>query len=88
MTTAKQGSSGLKIFVLVFFAVLLAIIVAGFVLKWYFFPAQFKPVNLSAKEESVLQQKLKVLGYQVESDRPEQAALEPEAYSEAGASNL
>ena len=65
-------------------------------LKTYVFAREFKPVELSVKEEQVLEEKLRALGYDVDVKRPEpgrdQAAdiddggfLKPERYSEQGA---
>lgn len=83
------------------FIVLVAILVTAGVSYWvittYIFPSEFRPVQLSDKEEQVLEQKLERLeglqtrrtrGYakaQQERVQRESEYLEPEAYSEAGA---
>ena len=83
------------------FIVLVTILATGALSYWvittYLFPSEFKPVQLSQKEEQVLEQKLERLdGLQTRQTRGyakaqrEQAAtdagrLQPEAYSEEGA---
>jgi len=65
-------------------------------LKAYVFAREFKPVELSVKEEQVLEEKLRALGYDVgvrqpggEVDQPgdtdARGCLKPERYSEEGA---
>ena len=73
-------------------AVLLTAGAAYWVFKVYLFPSEFTPVTLSAKEERTLEAKLERLE-SLESGRPRARApelpagpLEPEAYSEEGAS--
>ncbi len=65
-----------------------AVVTAGltwWVLTSYLFVKEFKPVELKAREEQVLNAKLRAIGYEVpRQDAGE--ALEPEPYSEAGAS--
>lgn len=83
-----SARSGCKLFLIVFAAVLVALLVAALALKWWLFPAQLQPVELRAAEKIELNQKLRVLGYQDDAF-PEVAAqpvLEPQAYSEEGAS--
>lgn len=87
---AASTRSGCKLFLIVFAAVLVALLVAALVLKWWLFPDQLEPVELRAAEKIELNQKLRVLGYQDDAF-PEVATqpkptLEPQAYSEAGAS--
>lgn len=86
---AKPRMSGLQIFGIVFLAVLTAIGVAFFVISYFFFPGDFRPVQLSAKEQQALSSKLQILGLadlsvgknrsQAKADK----ALQPEAYSES-----
>ncbi|MBN1141860.1 MAG: arginine N-succinyltransferase [Deltaproteobacteria bacterium] len=65
-------------------------------LKTYIFAREFKPTELSAREQQALDSKLRVLGFQPEGDRfgsgrpptsefDEKGALKPERYSEEGA---
>jgi len=86
----NSGSSGMKIFLIVLVTMLLTVGVTLMVVKYYFFPSDFKPVQLSVKEEQVLDAKLDRLesidsAYQPRRGSIESGALEPEAYSEAGA---
>ena len=91
-----RGMSGMKIFLIVLVTMLVTVGVTLLVVKYYFFPSEFKPVQLSVKEEQVLDAKLdrlesldaayqprrKVTAADAGSDA---GALEPEAYSEEGA---
>ena len=86
----NRGSSGMKIFLIVLVTMLVTVGVTLMVVKYYFFPSDFKPVQLSVKEEQVLDAKLDRLesmdsAYQPRRGSIESGALEPEAYSEAGA---
>jgi len=99
-TTIKPGSrtSGLKIFLIVLATVIVTAALTFWVVRTYIFPAEFKPVQLSASEEQVLTQKLERLdmmqtrrtrGSSTQQDNttdPDTGALQPEAYSEIGAS--
>ncbi|MGB5438734.1 MAG: arginine N-succinyltransferase [Gammaproteobacteria bacterium] len=89
---AKRGMSGMKIFLIVLVTVLVTIGVTLMIVKYYFFPSEFKPVQLSVKEEQVLETKLERLesldaAYQPRRKPGDATAgvLEPEAYSEEGA---
>ena len=68
-------------------AAILAAIAAFLVARLIFFPAAFKPVELSAREEQALQVKLDRLDFAAPAaaGATPGAAAEPEAYSEAGA---
>ena len=93
-----QGNSGLKIFLIVLVTIIVTAAVTFWVIRSYIFPAEFKPVQLSASEEQVLEQKLERIdgiqshrtrGAAKAAQRAEEDAaddLEPEAYSEEGAS--
>ena len=86
----NRGSSGMKIFLIVLVTMLVTVGVTLMIVKYYFFPSEFKPVQLSVKEEQVLNAKLDRLesidaAYQPRRGAVESGALEPEAYSEAGA---
>ena len=94
--TGKR-SSGLNIFLIVLVTIIVTAVLTFWILRTYIFPAEFKPVELSAREEQVLEQKLERIdsiqshrtrGAAKAAQRAEDAAagaLEPEAYSEAGA---
>jgi len=60
-TIAKEtnsGSSGLKIFLIVLVTIIVTAALTFWVVRTYIFPAEFKPVQLSASEQQVLEQKL------------------------------
>lgn len=67
--------------------VLLGLFVTGLATAWaikvFVFPDRLTPVSLSAREEAVLDTKLRRLG--VSAPAPAPRPLEPEPYSEAGA---
>jgi hypothetical protein len=83
-----QGhSSGLRTALIVLITVLVTVGATLWVVKFYFFPSEFKPVHLNAREEQVLDDKLErldILGAGP-GRREDSGALEPERYSEAGA---
>ena len=95
----KRHLSGMQIFLIVLAAIVVTAGATYWVLRSYIFPAEFKPVELSAKEEQVLNAKLERLDtLQARRTRGANKAvrrnaagaaspefLEPEAYSEAGA---
>jgi hypothetical protein len=96
--TPDKGRSGLQIFLIVLVTIIVTAALTFWFVRSYIFPAEFKPVQLSASEEQVLEQKLERID-QIQSRRTRGAAraakrtaaddaevLEPEAYSEAGAS--
>lgn len=95
--TGKR-SSGLNTFLVVLVTIIVTAGLTFWILRTYIFPAEFKPVELSAREEQVLEQKLerfdtlqarRTRGSAKAAQRADDAAaevLEPEAYSEAGAS--
>jgi len=95
----KRHLSGLQIFLIVLAAIVLTAGATYWVLRTYIFPAEFKPVELSAQEEQVLNAKLERLDT-LQDRRTRGAAkaarrnaadaanpefLEPEAYTEADA---
>jgi hypothetical protein len=95
--TGKR-SSGLNTFLVVLVTIIVTAGLTFWILRTYIFPSEFKPVELSAREEQVLEQKLerfdtlqarRTRGSAKAAQRADDAAaevLEPEAYSEAGAS--
>ena len=70
--------------------VLLSVIATVLVINFYLFPKKLDPVELSQREETVLNQKLKQFGLPTLSgsrsnQNPDTKTLEPEAYTEVGA---
>jgi len=90
--TQKKGFSGMQVLGMVLISMCVAIIATAFVIKLYFFPSPFKPVELSPKETRQLEAKLdsfEGLNNQAEPKKREhtpKGTLRPEQYSEAGAS--
>lgn len=85
--SSKGG--GCRLFFIVFAAVLLALLVAGFAAKLWLFPAALDPVALKPQEKAEINQKLHALGYQDDAfvaAPGAEPALEPQPYSEVGAS--
>jgi len=88
----KHHPGGLQIFLIVLATIVVTVGVTYWVIRTYIFPAEFRPVELTAKEEQVLNAKLERLDV-LQSHRTRDASgrtagpgsLEPEAYSEAGA---
>ena len=91
VNTPHQGRSGLQILLIVLVTVIVTAALTFWIVRSYIFPAEFKPVQLSASEEQVLAQKLERID-QIQSRRTRGAGenatdvLEPEPYSEKGAS--
>ena len=95
--SAKPRRSGWQIFLIILITVAITAALSFWVIRTYIFPSEFRPVELSAKEEQVLDEKLERLdqlqvrhtrGYaKAQKDAAAAAGerLEPEAYSEAGA---
>lgn len=78
----RFGCLHVMLFVLI--AVVLTAAVSFFVFKAVYFPSAFRPVNLNAREEQVLQVKLERLDFSAPSNAAT-VALDPEPYSEEGA---
>lgn len=97
---ATRRFDALHVSLLILVAVLLTGIAAVWIVRTYIFPNEFKPVTLNAREERVLDAKLDRLetwttgrrtartGRRTETQTADDTApaLEPEPYSEAGAS--
>ncbi len=93
----KRHLSGMQIFLIVLATIVVTVGVTYWALRTYIFPAEFRPVELSAKEEQVLNAKLERFdtlqarrtrgASKMARQNAAEAAevLEPEAYSEAGA---
>ncbi len=95
-TPRKAGISPVKVAVIVLVTVLVTLAGSYWFLRTFVFARDFRPVELSAREDRALDDKLRTLGIQAderrsESGRPsndefdEQGALKPEPYSEVGA---
>lgn len=99
VTQVSDGKGGIglsKVLLIVLVTVLVTLGGSYWFLKTYVFAREFKPVELSSKEEQTLDSKLRALGFQPDSsgaDRArvspdefdERGVLKPERYSEAGA---
>jgi hypothetical protein len=83
----QRHSSGLRTALIVLVTVLVTVGATLLVVKYYFFPSEFRPVHLSVREEQVLDDKLERLDTlgAGRGRRDDPGALEPERYSEAGA---
>ena len=85
--TKKRGC--LRTLGIILLTSIISIVASVLVLNYYIFPSKLEPVELSQREESTLNTKLKRFGLPTlpskttESSTP---ALEPEAYTEVGAS--
>ncbi|MCB2218602.1 MAG: arginine N-succinyltransferase [Desulfobulbaceae bacterium] len=96
----RSGVSLTNVVLIVLATIVLTLGGSYWFLKNYVFVREFKPVELNAKEQTVLDGKLQALGYQPDSgpipkeppngsaagDFDEHGALTPERYSEVGAS--
>ena len=86
-----QNRGCLKTLGIMLITIILSVIVTVFVINYYLFPKQLEPVELSQREESVLNTKLKQFGLPtLPSSSAEMASdvantLEPEPYSEVNA---
>jgi hypothetical protein len=80
----------LQVLTIVVIAMLVTVALTLGLVKYYFFPSEFTPVTLDVREEQVLSAKLESLDPITHSGRPTgnqlPETLEPEPYSEAGAS--
>jgi hypothetical protein len=83
---------GLHITLIVLLLVIVTAVASVWIWRTYLFPREFKPVTLSAREEQVLEDKLERFerwGYRPDATSAMKGgagALEPEPYSEEGAS--
>lgn len=84
-----KGLGCLPIVGLMILTIAISVGVTIWVLNYYLFPKQFTPVELSDREESILEKKLNSFGIfgAVKKDSPQQDAsvLTPEPYTEEGA---
>jgi hypothetical protein len=83
---AKKRFGCLQVFGLVAIAVLITAGVSILVFKTYFFPSEFKPVNLNSQEEKVLAEKFEAIDSMMTgvSSQKTDALTEAEPYSEEG----
>jgi hypothetical protein len=83
---AKKRFGCLQVFGLVAIAVLITAGVSILVFKTYFFPSEFKPVNLNSQEEKVLAEKFEAIDSMMTgvSSQKNDALTESEPYSEEG----
>ncbi len=83
----KENKGGcLKTLGIMLITVIISVIATVFVINYYLFPKQLEPVELSQREESNLNQKLKHFGLpELASDNSNSNTLTPEPYSEVGA---
>ena len=95
-TAGKQGLRWPQVVLIILVTIAVTIGGTYWFVKTYVFAREFKPVELSVKEEQVLENKLSALGYDVDVKSPErledQSAdiddrgfLKPERYTEDGA---
>ena len=93
---ADGGMRWSQVLVTILVTIVLTIGGTYWVVKTYVFAREFKPVELSVKEEQVLQTKLRALGYETggqsmgrepapSDDFDQSRFLKPERYSETGA---
>lgn len=84
----KSGFSGLQVLGIVLVSVLLTIGLTVWIVRTYVFPSEFEPVELNAREQQVLDNKLERLEAfgTPRSGSGDAQDLTPEAYSEENAS--
>jgi hypothetical protein len=83
-TPDRQQHNGWRIFGIIVITMAVTLVVGYWAVTTWLFPTEFEPVVLDQEQQQTLDQKLELLGG---SSRPsKQEALEPEAYSEVGAS--
>jgi hypothetical protein len=80
----KRGPRWTHVLLIVLATIVVTVGVTYWVLATWVFVKEFKPVQLNAREEQVLNSKLRAIGYQVD-ELDAQGNLKPEPYSEVGA---
>ncbi len=88
-TINTETRAGLRWPQLVLIVLITIVVTAGisyWVLSQYLFLKEFKPVQLKPGEEQVLERKLRAIGVEVRDAGAGATPLEPEPYSEVGAS--
>jgi len=84
MSDSKAGPNGWRTFGIVIITVVITLGIGYWVAKSYLFQTSFTPVTLNEKEQLRLDQKIERLGGNTPTNNGDK--LEPEPYSEAGAS--
>lgn len=84
----KRRFSGMQVLGITALVILVTVLITAFILKRYFWPSDFRPVELNKKEEQILDAKLQRLqGFgNSQPINTDDEPLVPEAYSEDGAS--
>lgn len=82
---STKGFSLGQVILILFFTVVIAVGVTSWLFLSDVFTREFEPVELDSDEVVVLDQKLRAVGIDISSSSNSSSALEPEAYSEAGA---
>ena len=80
----KRGPRWTHVLLIVLATIVGTVGITYWVLATWVFVKEFKPVQLNAREEQVLNSKLRAIGYQVD-ELDAQGNLKPEPYSEVGA---
>ena len=80
----KRGPRWTHVLLIVLATIVVTVGITYWVLATWVFVKEFKPVQLNAREEQVLNSKLRAIGYQVD-ELDAQGNLKPEPYSEVGA---
>ncbi len=97
--SAKSGFSGKQVLLFLLLAVLLTVGVTYWLVRTYVYASDFRPVELSQKEQTKLDSKLRVIGVDPQALLPDakrgeaeardgDGNLIPERYSEVGASRV
>jgi uncharacterized protein YxeA len=81
-----KAENGWKTAFIVLVAVIFTMIVTTFVVYKQIFPSEFTPVELSQKEQQQLEHKIERLGTRTSRTTASNERLQPEKYSEEGAS--
>ena len=80
----KRGLGWTHVLLIIVATIIVTVGVTYWVLATWVFVKEFKPVQLNAREEQVLNSKLRAIGYEVD-ELDAQGNLKPEPYSEVGA---
>ena len=80
----RQQHNGWRTFGIIVITMTVTLAVGYWAVTTWLFPTEFKPVVLNQEQQQILDQKIRLLGGSSRSSENE--AIEPEAYSEVGAS--
>lgn len=84
--TDKRKFSGLQVTVILLLAIVITLSITLWLVWSGLFTDEFPPVTLSQSEETVLKEKLAVIGVELAGEKSQSSTIvEPERYSEAGA---